>query len=42
MKKKFKQLWSTVPPISTKQSPLNTKKTTTYDVGDPDLVLERA
>ena len=41
MKSKFKQRWSTIPPISTKQtvtshlSSLNTKKTTTYDAGYP-------
>jgi hypothetical protein len=41
MKRNFKQYWSTIPPISTKQTitsllkQLNTKKITTYDVGNP-------
>ena len=40
MKRKFKQWWSTNPPISTKQTitshikPLNIKMTTTYDFGN--------
>ena len=48
MKRTFKQGWSTVPPISTKQtitsnlrSP-NTKKTMTYDIGNPSLCLGQA
>jgi hypothetical protein len=41
MKRKFKQWWSSIPPISTKRTftfhlnSLNTKKTMTYDVGNP-------
>jgi hypothetical protein len=45
---KFKQWWSTIPPISTKQTvsynfkSLNIKKTTAYDVGNPCLGLRQA
>jgi hypothetical protein len=41
IQRKFKQCWSTFPPISTKQTTtfylksLNTKKITTYDDGNP-------
>jgi hypothetical protein len=46
MKRKIKQWWSIIPPISTKQTitsvpnSLNTKMTTIYDVGNsyPGLV----
>ena len=40
-KRKYKQRWSTIPPISTKQTtsshlkPLNIKQTMTHDVGNP-------
>ena len=44
----FKQFWSTIPPISTKQTAtshlksLNIKKTSTYDVGNLGLGLGQA
>ena len=49
MKRMFKQLWSTILPISTKRttiSHLNSlitkKKTTTYDIDNPDPGLRQA
>ena len=48
MKRKFKQWWSTISPISTKQTttshlkPLNTKKIMTYGIGNPGPVLGQA
>jgi hypothetical protein len=47
MKRKFKELWSTNSPISTKQtitsrSSINTKKTTTYDNGNLSPCLGQA
>jgi hypothetical protein len=45
MKRKFKQWWSTNPPISTKQTITShrTQKTnTTYDVGNPGPCLGQA
>jgi len=48
MKRKYKQWWSIIPPISTKRKitshlhSLNTKKTTTYDVGNPGPGLGQA
>jgi hypothetical protein len=46
MERKFKQWSSTITPISTKRAitshlnSLNTKKTTTYDVGNPGPSLD--
>jgi hypothetical protein len=50
MKRKFKEIWTTIPPISTKQtttSHLNSlnmikKRTKTYDVGNPGPDLGQA
>jgi len=48
MQTMFKQWWSTIPPISTKQTvtshlkPFNIIKTTTYGIGNPSIDLKQA